>query len=817
MSNYLYEAGMTGTRQVSYIEKEYKQKLDELFKPRGQNPSLNKGINDLQEKKKALLQWEAYFSEYDKLQEEHKSLQEEVQLLQKKKEKTAREIERTKRLLALETLVEEMDHLEKRGQELKEYSLFSVSAEKELERLQRAEKELSESIETETYKMTELEEDISSIKINETVLKNQLHFYALKDRLGVHERQKEEIAGIKKEAEKEKEEILSLARDAGWKSERPEDVFYPDTSVAAEQELVTITEAVRQALDRERFFQEQLSLQEEKVRLAEEEATEANRRLLSYEERANVQEKVQAKREDKNTSSSVFAVSLFIISFVFLGSWQVFTASPFLGVLFFALALAGYLWLVRTQGANKNGTQGSVNYDNSMDARRRIEDDDFLKRQLEQLQWKKEKEEKTFQELHEKKEEFSRTRLQKETEFVYWKEEYGFPDYLNIRLAEKLFYRIKELQNKSRSLAQKKEDIGQLEKSLNQYEKEVLQLADTFSVSSVKETRMLIYQMEKAIDLEKEKATEKSDKEKEWMNLQKEMKKKKENMYQIKDSINSILFSFHVNTVEEYYNAMTKKREHDRLTERYELILGQMKPYMDEGETIEELKAEIRAMDEPSSVLLGEKEQKIEYYQAREKEIQEKKAEKKQRLTSIEKGGTYEEQLQRYKEDTISVNELAKEWAVYKTALVMIKKAKAVHEKERQPQVMKQAARYFADLTEGEYVNLFAPLGEQRFVAENKLGLRFSPEELSRGTAEQLYLALRLALAEIHDPALSFPLIMDDPFVNFDDQRRKRAFALLSQLSQTRQIIYFSCHSHSKEEINPAKVNHLSEEYGESV
>ncbi|WP_157049748.1 hypothetical protein [Thalassobacillus sp. C254] len=130
------------------------------------------------------------------------------------------------------------------------------------------------------------------------------------------------------------------------------------------------------------------------------------------------------------------------------------------------MALAGYLWLVRTQGANKNGTQGSVNYDNSMDARRRIEDDDFLKRQLEQLQWKKEKEEKTFQELHEKKEEFSRTRLQKETEFVYWKEEYGFPDYLNIRLAEKLFYRIKELQNKSRSLAQKKEDIGQLEKSL---------------------------------------------------------------------------------------------------------------------------------------------------------------------------------------------------------------------------------------------------------------------------------------------------------------------------------------------------------------
>ena len=50
------------------------------------------------------------------------------------------------------------------------------------------------------------------------------------------------------------------------------------------------------------------------------------------------------------------------------------------------------------------------------------------------------------------------------------------------------------------------------------------------------------------------------------------------------------------------------------------------------------------------------------------------------------------------------------------------------------------------------------------------------PEELSRGTAEQLYLALRFGLIEeFARHAEPLPVVMDDILVNFDEARTERA------------------------------------------
>jgi len=38
------------------------------------------------------------------------------------------------------------------------------------------------------------------------------------------------------------------------------------------------------------------------------------------------------------------------------------------------------------------------------------------------------------------------------------------------------------------------------------------------------------------------------------------------------------------------------------------------------------------------------------------------------------------------------------------------------------------------------------------------------------------------------------PLLMDDPFVKFDPQRREAALALCQKLANDRQIILFTCH-----------------------
>ncbi len=66
---------------------------------------------------------------------------------------------------------------------------------------------------------------------------------------------------------------------------------------------------------------------------------------------------------------------------------------------------------------------------------------------------------------------------------------------------------------------------------------------------------------------------------------------------------------------------------------------------------------------------------------------------------------------------------------------------------------------------------------------------------MSRGTREQLYLALRFGLiSEYEKRSESLPLVMDDIFVNFDDDRNSKMFDRLRQFSDKRQVIVLTCH-----------------------
>jgi uncharacterized protein YhaN len=62
----------------------------------------------------------------------------------------------------------------------------------------------------------------------------------------------------------------------------------------------------------------------------------------------------------------------------------------------------------------------------------------------------------------------------------------------------------------------------------------------------------------------------------------------------------------------------------------------------------------------------------------------------------------------------------------------------------------------------------------------------------SDGTVDQLYLALRLAVAEELLPV--GPLVLDDALVRFDDQRLAAAMEILKDEAKDRQVILFTCH-----------------------
>ena len=63
---------------------------------------------------------------------------------------------------------------------------------------------------------------------------------------------------------------------------------------------------------------------------------------------------------------------------------------------------------------------------------------------------------------------------------------------------------------------------------------------------------------------------------------------------------------------------------------------------------------------------------------------------------------------------------------------------------------------------------------------------------LSRGTADQLYLALRLAVCRLCLPEKP-PILLDDALASFDDARLEAALELLWELSGEQQLLLFTC------------------------
>ena len=71
---------------------------------------------------------------------------------------------------------------------------------------------------------------------------------------------------------------------------------------------------------------------------------------------------------------------------------------------------------------------------------------------------------------------------------------------------------------------------------------------------------------------------------------------------------------------------------------------------------------------------------------------------------------------------------------------------------------------------------------------------------LSRGTEDQLYLAMRLAVAElITNEGEKLPIFADDSLSQYDDGRTKKAFSFLKEYAKDKQIVMFTCHSFVKD------------------
>jgi uncharacterized protein YhaN len=140
-----------------------------------------------------------------------------------------------------------------------------------------------------------------------------------------------------------------------------------------------------------------------------------------------------------------------------------------------------------------------------------------------------------------------------------------------------------------------------------------------------------------------------------------------------------------------------------------------------------------------------------------------------------------------------AVRERVERYARLKLAGVLLSRAVERYRLTHQGPVLRRAGELFTRLTGGAYESLRVGRDEEVIVAVAPDGRELLPRELSEGTRYQLYLSLRLASIERHQAGREpLPLILDDAIIHFDEARKTKAFAVLSELSRSIQILFFT-------------------------
>ena len=195
---------------------------------------------------------------------------------------------------------------------------------------------------------------------------------------------------------------------------------------------------------------------------------------------------------------------------------------------------------------------------------------------------------------------------------------------------------------------------------------------------------------------------------------------------------------------------------------------------------------------EPAGLSLNMEEtaRKLEEVRAEQILLENRRSQYLGRMEALGDRTTWERKLAGVK---VRIEKLEKTYAALTLAQETLAEASAQLQRRFAPKITEGASRRMLALTAGRYDRLL--LREDLSLLAGAAGEETLREVnwRSAGTVDQLYLALRLSVAEALTPVS--PLILDDALVRFDDARLAAALKLLKEEARSRQVILFTCQS----------------------
>lgn len=242
-----------------------------------------------------------------------------------------------------------------------------------------------------------------------------------------------------------------------------------------------------------------------------------------------------------------------------------------------------------------------------------------------------------------------------------------------------------------------------------------------------------------------------------------------------------------------------KNEDEDNRDVFYEVIMKYIQHFIQEEElstdTMQRLQEKIRQRKQESTDKLAEFCRQQDTCKLRMEKL-------KWEISSLE--GNEEKLLanqDRYKELEQQQKENAVELEAIKLALTTIQELSADIHDSFGYQLNQAVSKVIAEVTRNKYTDL--KVDEKLEVKLGWNGTYVLLERLSAGTIDQVYFALRLAVADLLLGKDEVPLLFDDSFALYDDMRVK---SVLTQIAQRHQILLFTCHNREQKLLEELKI-----------
>ncbi|MFD2924351.1 ATP-binding protein [Halobacillus naozhouensis] len=808
----LISVGLTGSDLIYQTDKRLEKELDSRFKPKGKKPNLNQQLDSLNEADKQRLASEREVGQYEQLLEEQRELtigrkEIEAQLHQLRLKRSS--LQQLKKVLPV---VQEYHQL---ARKLKQdpHSYFPENGTERMHQLQ--EKLLPLESEQQFIKAKHLEakqsqadfQTIPSTTLNEAI--------AVAETKSLFYQTEQDIVRLQSSIETWEQRIqlelneLNLGMEEPdfrefdfpfyieetWRSIKHEADRINEEAAAIDKELGSL------AAQKQRLENQMESLEREQP--DDEQVAACQQIVHSYvpstsEERGDWASSLQQKQAASRRS---FIASIAALAVGTAAAWATSSFPLLLGGLIMSGICATAGLYFRQTARNFEQMLATIGQHHTP----RISESDYLhaKEVMERYErtrgeyahikerWKQLNHESLL--IHEKQHHVSERKKRLSTQMTEQTTMYPFLSSLKPTHWEQLFQLLKQTKEKQKDVKELKEELRAVQQKKQGLEQDIKAFFTAMNCDGVNPNMAENYrQLEEWIQRQQASMSENKRLQEEIEGLEKDLEDLDHQIAPFTTEKTGLLEKASAQDLDAFYekaHAAARKREQ---LQRKEQLIVQIEGVLNKHDQ-EQFKIWEEAKD-PSEleVELEETDRELQTAAEEQNTLIQDIAARKNRLELLESSEEHSKYMHQLANQREVFQEQAKEWAVYQMASQILKATKTRYQENHLPAVIKRAEEFFRRLTFEKYGRLFIDPEAGGLTVEDQWGHVYKTGELSRGTADQLYVALRLALGDSMSETIQAPFIVDDAFVHFDEERREVMMDLLASLAHGNQIILFT-------------------------